>query len=255
MGRNRLLDRLEAGARCRGAWLFLGSPDAAELLGHAGFDALVIDHEHSPGGIETAVHQMRAIRAAGDATILARVGSNDAAAIKRLLDCGAEGLLLPNVESADEARAFVAACRYPPKGRRGAHFTVSRAAGWGFRSEECYRDSEALVLGAMIESLEGVRRIPEIARVEGLAMLFIGPLDLSGSIGKMGRWDDPEVKSLLSEAEAATLACGLALGGALVPGDNALAAFGRGYRFVTVGSDVGMLRQAAADLALQSTMG
>ncbi|MFT3816467.1 MAG: aldolase/citrate lyase family protein [Rubrivivax sp.] len=238
---------------CRGAWLFLGSPDAAELLGHAGFDAIVIDHEHSPGGIETAVHQMRAVRAAGDATVLARVGSNDAAAIQRLLDCGAEGLLLPNVESAEAARAFVAACRYPPKGRRGAHFTVSRAAGWGFRSAECYRDAEAIFLAAMIESLEGVRAIPEIARVEGLSMLFIGPLDLTGSIGRMGRWNDPEVESLLRDAEAAVLASGLALGGALVPGDTARAAFARGHRFVTVGSDAGMLRQAAASLVQEES--
>lgn len=249
MVRHRLLDRLETGAHCRGAWLFLGSPDAAEVLGHAGFDALLIDHEHSPGGLETAVHQMRAIRAAGDATILARLGSNDPAAIKRLLDCGAEGLLLPNVESAEEARAFVAACRYPPKGRRGAHFTVSRAAAWGFRSDECYRDAETIFLAAMIESLAGVRAIPDIARVDGLSMLFIGPLDLTGSIGRMGQWNDPEVVSLLADAEAATLASGVALGGALVPGDTASAAFVRGHRFVTVGSDVGMLRQAAEQLA------
>jgi 2-keto-3-deoxy-L-rhamnonate aldolase RhmA len=249
MHRYRLLDRLEAGEHCRGAWLFLGSPDAAEVLGHAGFDALLIDHEHSPGGLETAVHQMRAIRAAGDATILARLGSNDPAAIKRLLDCGAEGLLLPNVESAEEARAFVAACRYPPKGRRGAHFTVSRAAGWGFRSDECYRDAETIFLAAMIESLAGVRAIPDIALVVGLSMLFIGPLDLTGSIGRMGQWNDPEVVSLLADAEAATLASGMALGGALVPGDTPRAAFARGHRFVTVGSDVGMLRQAAEQLA------
>lgn len=252
MAAHRLLDRLEAGARCRGAWLFLGSPDAAELLGHAGFDALVIDHEHSPGGLETAVHQMRAIRAAGDATILARVGSNDGAAIKRLLDCGAEGLLLPNVESADEARAFVAACRYPPRGVRGAHFTVSRAAGWGSRSQAWADDAERLFLAAMIESEKGVRAIPEIARVEGLSMLFLGPLDLSGSIDRMGQWDDPGVQSLIAQAEAATLASGLALGGALVPGDSARAAFARGHRFITVGSDVGMLRQAAAQLVQEA---
>lgn len=248
MAPHRLLDRLGSGLPCRGAWLFLGSPDAADLLGHAGFDALVIDHEHSPGGLETAVHQMRAIRAAGDATILARLGSNDPAAIKRLLDCGAQGLLLPNVESAAEARAFVAACRYPPAGRRGAHFTVSRAAGWGFHSGARDGDAGSIFLAAMIESADGVRAVPEIARVDGLSMLFLGPLDLTGSIGRMGRWSDPEVVALLGQAEAAVLASGVALGGALVPGDSARAAFARGHRFVTVGSDVGMLRHAATQL-------
>ena len=234
-GGKRLFERLEAGGCCRGAWLFLGSPDAAEVLGLAGFDALIIDHEHSPGGIETAVHQMRAMRSVGDATILARLGSNDPAAIKRLLDCGAEGLLLPNVESAAEARAFVAACRYPPKGRRGAHFTVSRASGWGFHSDACYRDAETLFLAAMIESIEGVKAIPEIARVDGLSMLFTGPLDLSGSIGRMGLWRDPEVLALIREAESATLASGLPLGGALMPGEDAQDYFARGYRFVKIG--------------------
>lgn len=252
MTRNRLLERLEAGGSCRGAWLFLGSPDAAEVLGLAGFDALIIDHEHSPGGIETAVHQMRAIRAAGDATILARVGSNDAAAIKRLLDCGAEGLLLPNVESAEDAAAFVAACRYPPKGVRGAHFTVSRAAAWGLHAEACHRDAERIFLAAMIESERGVRAIPAIARVDGISMLFIGPLDLTGSIGRMGQWRDPEVGALMRAAEESARSSGVMLGGALVPGDSARAAFARGYRFVTVGNDVGMLRQAAVELAQEA---
>ena len=137
MSRDRLHGALEAGRACRGAWLFLGSPEAAEVLGHAGFDAMIVDHEHSPGGFETAVQQMRAIRAAGDATILARVGGPDPGSIGRLLDCGAQGLLMPNVESAEQARAFVAACRYPPRGRRGAHCTVSRAAAWGYRSQAC----------------------------------------------------------------------------------------------------------------------
>jgi len=242
---SRLLAGLEAGHSCTGAWLFLGSPDAAEVLGLAGFDALVIDHEHSPGGVETAVHQMRAIRAVGDATILARLGSNDPAAIKRLLDCGAEGLMLPNVESAEEARSFVAACRYPPKGRRGAHFTVSRATGWGLRSDDYLRDEARLFLAAMIESVAGVKAIPEIARVEGLSMLFLGPLDLSGSAGKMGQWSDPEVLGLLRKAESATLASCMRLGGATIPGESAAECFARGYSFVTVGSDVGMLRQGA----------
>jgi 4-hydroxy-2-oxoheptanedioate aldolase len=190
---------------------------------------------------------MRAIRAAGDATLLVRVASGDPDRIKLVLDCGAEGLLLPNVESAEQARAFVAACRYPPRGRRGAHFTVSRAAAWGFRADDYYREAESsLLLVAMIESEKGVKAIPEIAAVEGLSMLFVGPLDLSGSIGRMGQWSDPQAAALLREAESAAIAHGIMLGGALVPGDSAARCFSRGYRFATVGSDVGMLRQAAA---------
>lgn len=243
---NRLLAKLKADETCYGAWLFLGSPHVSEVLGLVGFDALIIDHEHSPGGIETAIHQMRAIQAAGSTTVLARVGANDTSQIKMLLDAGVEGLLLPNVESADEARAFVAACRYPPAGRRSAHYTVSRAAHWGLAANSYYRDVESqMVLVAMIESEKGVLAIPEIAKVTGLTMLFFGPLDLSGSIGKMGLFSDPDLKALLQQAESAALASGMLLGGAIIPGDKAADYFQRGYRFLTVGSDVVMLREGA----------
>lgn len=243
---SRLVDRLAAGAASVGAWLFTASPDAAEILAIAGFDALVIDHEHTPGSIETAVHQMRAIRAAGEGTILVRLPGLDAERIKRTLDCGAEGLLLPDAKNAAQVRDFVAASRYPPRGRRGAHFTVSRAARWGADGERYYRECDSrLLLAAMIESDEAVRAIPEMTKVDGLSMLFVGPLDLTGSIGRMGEWDHPDCIALMREAEAAVIASGIALGGALVPGDSARACFSRGYRLVTVGSDAGMLRQAA----------
>lgn len=244
---SRLHDKLAAGLPATGAWLFLGSPDASEALAVAGFDALIIDHEHSPGDLDTAVHQMRAIRAVSDATILVRLGGLDADRIKRILDCGAEGLLLPTVESAEAARQFVAASRYPPRGRRGAHYTVSRAARWGAAGDDYYRNNESkLILAAMIESAEGVRAIPQMAAVDGLSMFFMGPLDLTGSIGRMGEWKHPESIALMEEAERAVAASGIALAGALVPGDSARDAFRRGYRFVTVGSDVTMLRQGAA---------
>ena len=244
---SRLHGKLAAGSPATGAWLFLGSADAAEALAVAGFDALIIDHEHSPGGLETAVHQMRAIRAMSDATILVRLGGLDADRVKRLLDCGAEGLLLPNVESAQAVRELVAASRYPPRGRRGAHFTVARAARWGAAGDDYFRGSESqLILAAMIESADGVRSIPEMAAVDGLSMFFMGPLDLTGSIGRMGEWKHPESIALMEQAERAIVASGVPLAGALVPGDDAKAAFARGYRFVTVGSDVTMLRQGAA---------
>lgn len=248
---NSLLQKLKSGQACRGAWLFLGSPDATEVMGLAGFDALVIDHEHSPGGLETAIHQMRAIRAAGNATILARVGENNVAEIKRLLDAGVEGLLLPNVESAEDAHRFVAACQYPPAGIRGAHFTVSRAAAWGSAGDEYYRNiDQQLLLVAMIESKKGADAIAEIAAVEGLHMLFIGPLDLTGSVGKMGQYRDEEVAALMKKAEQGALASGKLLGGAMVPGERASDCFARGFRFVTVGSDVGLLRAGAASALL-----
>ncbi|MGE0521189.1 MAG: HpcH/HpaI aldolase/citrate lyase family protein [Candidatus Binatia bacterium] len=250
---SRLAQKLSAEVPARGVFLFTGSPDNAEILGGAGFDAVIIDHEHTPGSIETAVHQMRAIRAAGDATILVRLAGLDADRIKLTLDCGADGLLLPNAQSAEAVAALVAACRHPPRGVRGAHFTVSRAARWGAAGDGYLRDFErGLMLAAMIESERGVREIPRMACVDGLSMFFLGPLDLSGSIGRMGAWSDPAVAAVVAEAEDAALASGVALAGALVPGDTAERAFGRGYCFVTLGSDVGMLRSAASQ-ALRET--
>lgn len=248
-----LVQTLRAGRRATGAWLFLGSPDTAEVLGGAGFDALIIDHEHTPGGIETAVHQMRAIRAAGPTTMLLRLPGLDPDYIKLALDCGVEGLLLPDARSAAQVETFVAACHYPPRGRRGAHFTVSRAARWGAAASQYPQQYEQqLLLVAMIESEQGVSEIDAMSRIPGLSMLFMGPLDLSASIGRMGAWEDPAVVGLLARAERAVLDGGLALGGALVPGDTARRAFERGYRFVTTGSDVTMLRQGAA-LCLRET--
>lgn len=247
---NRLKSRLKAGERSTGCWLFMGSPTVAEVLATAGFDALIIDHEHSPGGLETAVHQLRAI-GRGDVTVLARLAENSPAEVKRLLDAGVEGIIAPNVESADEVRRLVEAAYYPPRGRRGAHFTVSRAAGWGAASQAYFEaiENEVLVV-AMIESAKGVAAIPEMVQVPGLDMLFIGPLDLSASIGETGRYDAPAFQALLAEAERAIRASEVRLGGTELPGLPAPALFGRGYGFVTVGSDVNLLRQAACATAV-----
>lgn len=247
--RNRLKTRLNQGKSSTGCWLFLGSPAATEVLAHVGFDALIIDHEHSPGGLETAVHQLRAA-GGSDATVLARLADNNASEIKRLLDAGVEGVIAANVESAEEVERLVQAAYYPPRGRRGAHFTVSRAAGWG-ASSQAYFDNiqDEILVVAMIESARGVAALPEICQVPGLDMLFIGPLDLSASIGETGRYDAPAFQALLAQAEQTILASGVRLGGTELPGSAAAALFARGYSFVTVGSDVGFLRQSACAAA------
>lgn len=242
---NQLKSRLKNGDPSLGCWLFLGSPSATELLAHVGFDALIIDHEHSPGGLETAVHQLRAA-SASPTTILARLADNDPAEVKRLLDSGVEGVIAANVESAEEVERLVQAAYYPPRGRRGAHFTVSRAAGWGAASQAYFEGIQDQVLVvAMIESAAGVAALPEICQVPGLDMLFIGPLDLSASIGETGNYDAPAFRELLAQAEGVILASNVILGGTVLPGLPAEALFARGYRFVTVGSDVGFLRQSA----------
>lgn len=227
----------------------MGSAASAEILSHCGYDALLIDHEHSPGGLETAVDQLRAI-APTPTTTLVRLSDNIAAPVKQVLDAGAEGILAANVEDADTLDTIVSAALYPPLGRRGAHFTVSRAARWGLDGDAyAERAADELLVIGMIESAAGVAAIPEMAKVRHVDMFFIGPLDLSASIGVMGRYADPAFVDLLDEAERRTREAGIALGGASMPGHDAAALFGRDYRFVTTASDVGLLRDGGLQMA------
>ena len=245
--RNHLKSALKKGARCRGAWLFSGTPVAGEILGLQGFDALAIDQEHSPHGPEATIAQMRAIAAAGPATILVRVPDGETRTIKLALDSGAEGIVVPAVESAEEARAIVAACRYPPSGRRGAHYTVSRAADWGKKSAEYLQTYSAeLLIIAMIESERGLHAAPDIAGVDGIDMLFLGPLDLSGSFGRLGNFDDARLAGAVDQVARACAGCGKWAGSTTFPGFTAPQLFARGHSFVTVGSDVTFLQAGAA---------
>ena len=245
--RNHLKSALLKGARCTGAWLFSGSPAAGEILGLQGFDGLIIDQEHSPHGPESTIAQMRSIAAAGPATILVRVPDGEARTIKLALDSGAKGILVPGVESADEARAIVAACRYPPAGRRGAHHTVARAADWGRNSAEYLRTySSELLIIAMIESERGLNAASAIAGIEGIDMLFLGPLDLTASFGRMGDFADRRLADAVDLIARACARCGKWAGSPTFPGFTAPRLFAGGHRFVTTGSDVTFLQAGAA---------
>ncbi|HEX5458502.1 MAG TPA: aldolase/citrate lyase family protein [Steroidobacteraceae bacterium] len=245
--RNHLKSALLAGVRCTGAWLFSGSPAAGEILGTQGFDALVIDQEHTAHGPETTIAQMRAVAAAGPATMLVRVPDGESRTIKLALDSGAEGIFVPTVESAEEARAIVAACRYPPDGRRGAHHTVARAADWGRNSVEYLRHYSAeLLIIAMIESERGLNAAADIAAVDGIDMLFLGPLDLSASLGCMGDFADPRITDAADQIARACAHRGKSAGSTAFPGFSAPRLFALGHGFVTLGSDVTFLHAGAA---------
>ncbi|HEY8587545.1 MAG TPA: aldolase/citrate lyase family protein [Rhodanobacter sp.] len=238
---NRLKQRLLQGEVSTGFWLFMASPAATDVLSYMDTDALIVDLEHSSGSVETAVQQFRCGR---ERTMLARVSAAGAREILPLLDAGCEGIFAANVQSTREVERLVAACYYPPAGTRGLHYTVSRASGWGAHAAD-YADHAVrhTLVVAMIESSEGVEAIPEMAKVPGLDMLFIGPLDLSASIGLAGQYHAPAFLELLHEAERRCLEGGLALGGTVLPGHSVGDLTERGYRFITVGSDVSFLRQ------------
>jgi len=242
---NHFKKRMLAGERCFGCWLHLCSPIAAEVLALAGYDAMIIDHEHGAGDLVDAIRIMQAMSATPSAPIL-RLPWNDPVEIKRALDTGPEAVMIPSVNSAEQARAAVAACRYPPDGIRSAAYGLVRASDYGMAARDYFETlQERLLVICQVETARAVDAIPAIAAIDGVDMLFIGPFDLSGDLGKLGRFDDEEVIALRERAEDAIKAAGKLLGGLAVPNLSIADMAARGYDFVTAASDVTLMRDAA----------
>lgn len=251
---NPLKRKLQAGQACFGAWVLSTSPDMAEILAYAGLDFLLLDHEHGQGSIDDAIAQLRAMKGT-DCTGLLRVPTNDHVYIKRALDAGVGGIMVPNVNTAEEARRVVDACKYAPNGIRGA-FGGMRAMKYGFHPEYYATAFENLVVAVQVENAGAIDNIPAIAAVEGIDVIFIGPRDLSATLGKLNQFDDPVVRGQIDRAVAAILKSGRILGSTAPSGKAAREIFERGFRFIIPGSDVGLLalgaRTTLAD-ARQST--
>ena len=226
-----------------GTWVKLPTTDSVELLARAGFDFLVIDMEHSPLDTGT-VHQLLGAAAGCRVPALVRVPDRGASVISRVLDSGAAGVLVPHVDTVEDARAVVSAARFPPHGTRGFGPTV-RAGGWGADAPG-YRDSGAEVLVIpQLESRTAVAAVREIGAVDGLGALFLGPADLSVETGLAG--GSAEFAALLHEVETAATELDVPLGTAT--GTAAAARdLARRYDFVLLSNDATMLGQAAAGL-------
>ncbi|WP_374378245.1 HpcH/HpaI aldolase/citrate lyase family protein [Dongia sp.] len=231
--------KMLSGTACLGAWLLTNSADVAEIMASAGMDFLLIDHEHGQGNIADAIAQLRAIRGTNCAGIL-RVPDHDPVYIKRVLDAGVDGILVPNVATADEARRIVGACRYPPLGWRGA-FGGMRAMDYGFNPGYYAAAADKLLIAVQVESAGAIDNIAEIATVDGIDLIFIGPRDLSATLGKLNLFDDPDVQAEIARAEQAILSSGKLLGSTAINGRVAKEMAARGYRFIIPGSDVTLL--------------
>lgn len=224
-----------------GTFLNLGSPMTVEIAGLAGFDWLLIDHEHGPGGEDTLLHQLHAA-AATPAFPVVRIAMNETPRFKRVLDMGALGVMVPYVNTAAETKAAVAAMRYPPHGVRGVA-KFNRGAGFGGDFEEYYAHAhERLLTVIQIETPEAVRNIDEIAAVDGADVLFVGPTDLSYNMGIRDQLESAEFIATLRRVSDAAKRHGKAAGilvhsTALVPKMREL-----GYTFTALGSDGGAVR-------------
>lgn len=226
-----------------GTFLNLGSPISVEIAGLAGFDWLLIDHEHGPGGEDTMLHQLQAASAT-PAFPIVRIAFNEVPRFKRALDMGALGVMVPYVNTAAEAKAAVAAMRYPPHGIRGVA-KFNRGAGFGGDFEEYYlHGHERLLTVIQIESPEAIANIDAIAAVDGADVLFVGPTDLSYNMGIRDQLESTQFTEVLKKVSDAAKAHGKAAGilvhiPALVPRVREL-----GYTFVALGSDGGGVRSS-----------
>lgn len=238
---NTLKAKIQAGRPTLGVWLQMSEPSIAEIASLVGYDCLILDNEHGFASIETTVHMMRAAQA-GDATCMVRCPGTDGDYMKRVLDAGAEALMIPMVETAEEARAIVDACRYPPKGRRGYSAPTVRASGYGAAADYAKRANDNLLICVQIESDTAVANAGEIAAVDGVDLVFIGVADLSGSIGLLEQPGDPKVNAQIEAAERAIRAAGKPLGTIPRPGHGLVDLAGEGYAFVAGLADSYLLR-------------
>jgi len=240
-----LKDSMKSGQAVNGCWLSLFSPLAAEIVGQAGYDCVMIDLEHGPGGVLDAISQMQALQGK-DTTALLRVPENSPVWLKKVLDAGVAGVMVPAVNSKEDAVAAVRACHYAPNGMRGMAATVVRGSNYGADWQDYIkRIEDDLLIICQIESRAAVDAAAEIAAVDGVDMIFIGPFDLSASLGHLGEPDHPEVQEAIAAVEKATKAAGKLLGAIPTPARSAQALYAAGYDLVLADSDVAMLREAA----------
>lgn len=225
-----------------GTWIMSASPIVAEAIGHTGFDWGVIDMEHSPVDLGELVGMLQALSGTRLVPVV-RVPWNDTVTFKRVLDAGAQTLLVPFVQNAEEAQRAVAATRYPPAGVRGMA-AMGRASRFGTAPDHFKTASDALALILQLETQEAVANLEAIAAVDGVDALFLGPADLSGTMGYPGQLTHPAVMALMAQAVQRCKAVGKPVG--TVGGTPELVAQYRamGFDFVAIGSDLGLMMRA-----------
>jgi 2-dehydro-3-deoxyglucarate aldolase len=221
-----------------GSWITLNHPSIAEIMADAGFDWLCVDMEHSVTDYFEAQQLILSIQSKGLKAFV-RVGENNTRIIKRVLDAGADGIIVPSVNSAAEAKKAVDAVKYPPFGKRGVGLARAQSYGFGF---EKYRDgaSKDIKLICQIEHINAIRELDAIIQTEGVDGTFIGPYDLSGSMGKPGQWDEPDVKEALLVYEATVKKYDKWVGFHVIQPDYQLVneKIAKGYNFIAFSLDV-----------------
>ena len=244
---NRFKQALKDGQQQIGLWNSIPGPLVAEALAGCGFDWVVIDTEHAPTDVPDVLGMLQAM-APYPVSAVVRPAANDPVLIKRLLDFGAQTLILPYIQSAEEAQAAVAAVRYAPRGMRGVA-GLTRASRFGAVPDYIRRADAEICLILQVETALALSRIEEIAATDGVDGLFIGPADLAASMGHPGALDHPAVRAAIEDAIRRITATGKPAGILTSDAAFARACMGWGTRFTAVGMDIGLMLQAARGLA------
>jgi len=246
--RNPFKDAISRGEKLIGLWLSLANPYSAEICATAGFQWMLIDGEHAPNDLRSTLAQLQAIAPYPGHPVVRTVDGNPAL-IKQLLDIGVQTLLVPMVDTPEQALALAASTRYPPEGTRGVGAAAARAARWGMRRDylELANDETCLLLQA--ETVASLANLERICAVDGVHGIFIGPADLAASMGHRGRPQHPEVQQAIEGAIRTIVASGKAAG--TLTGDPQLARryLEIGASFVAVGLDVTLLAQGTRRLS------
>lgn len=231
-----------------GLFVGLASPVSMEILAGTDFDWLVIDAEHTPNSPSTVMAQLQAA-APYPVQMLVRPTSHDATLIKQYLDAGAQTLLVPLVDNAAQAQELVRAVRYPPEGIRGVAASLSRAARWTGIKDYVRHANQEICLVVQVETRQGLENLDAILAVAGVDAVFIGPADLSASMGHLGDAGHPEVRAAIDDALRRIVAAGKAAGIFVTELELARHYRSLGASFIAVGGDTTLLRNAAVKLA------
>lgn len=246
--KNTFKTALSNGERQIGCWMSFAEGSVAEIMGTVGFDWLVIDGEHGPNDIRSIRDQLMALQASPSHPVV-RLPIGETWMVKQALDAGAQNILIPMVETADQAREMVRACQYPPHGTRGVGATAARATMFGSISEYIHTADQEICLLLQVENREGIKNLDDILAVEGVDGVFIGPADLSTDMGYQGNAAHPEVRAVTADAIKRIQAAGKAPGILGVSEEATQAYFDMGAQFLAVGIDVMILVQNARRLA------
>lgn len=249
--KNTLKTRLAAGETCYGIWLSSCSAMVAEMAGGAGFDWLLIDGEHSPNTVDTIADQVRALGTSASETIVRTPIGRDWI-IKQVLDLGVQTLLVPMVDTAEEAAQMVSAVRYPPAGTRGVGAALARATSYGRNSSYIHEANDEICLIVQAESRAAIENIDAIAATPGVDVVFIGPADLSADMGHPGDLDHPEVQEAIAHAIRRIDAAGKTPGTLAFTDEAAGLYTDMGARFLGIGADISILRASLDALAAKS---